>query len=277
VAAGKQPRFRAERGNVAAQPDTSETGAGASGSVTAHYRPEASAPAANAVSEADRNALERYREVLLEGQQRLRDCSDYTATFYKREKVDGELRDPEELELKVRHEPFSIFLKWPSRRQAVYIEGENDNRLVVQEGGLLGKLGALKLEPSSRMAMKESRYPVTELGLLNLTELLLQYRERDLTLDSGVTCRVSEEEFEGRPCLRFEVEYASPAIDPVYRHSVALIDLERSVPLSVVNHGWPEGSEVSDDESTLLEHYAYRDLELEPGLEDADFVVASSR
>ena len=77
--------------------------------------------------------------------------------------------------LKIRHKPFSVYLKFLAPdgvrgQEAIYVEGQNDGRLWVHRGPLLG---TLSLRPDSPAAMNRGRYPITEIGLVNLVRRLM--------------------------------------------------------------------------------------------------------
>lgn len=235
-----------------------------------------------------RLALQLHIALLEVGKHRITEFPDYTATFLKQERVDGDdLQELQTVEFKMRHKPFSVYMKWVEGgdvgRQALFVEGQYDDKLQVKLGGKKGTLlPIVKLEPTGPLAMKESRYPVTEMGILQLTELLLKYRYRDLGLKQGVRWEViPDQKFLDHPCDCLVVEYANREIEPVYRRAITYIDKQRSLPICVRNFGWPaEGVDVTDpaalDEATLIEYYGYTDLQLEHRLSDADFDKANA-
>ncbi len=132
------------------------------------------------------------------------------------------------------------------------------------------------------MAMKESRYPVTEMGLLFLTEQVHKYRKRDLGLTKGLRWEmIPNQQFLDHVCDCWVVEYESRDVEPVYRKVTTYIDRQLSLPICVRNFGWPaEGMDVSDpaalDEATLIEYYGYTNLQFEDRLTDADFDKANA-
>lgn len=201
--------------------------------------------------------------------------TDYSATFLRQERVNGELRKPEHIELKVRCKPFSVYMRWPeTKREVLYVDGRNDGDLMVREGGWKGTLGLLKLAPGGALAMAECRYPMTQVGLERLADRLIQYRKRDLGLSHGLTCQLEPAEFEGRDCDRYTIEYTDRKLEPVYRLSITYIDRELHVPICVKNFGWVADESIpADDDSRLIEYYVYRDIKFDQGLTDSDFDV----
>ena len=201
----------------------------------------------------------------------------YTATFSKQELVAGELIDEQVMQLKIRHEPFSVYMKWTTGhkgRQVLYVAGERDGRMLVKLGGWKKRLPALKLDPSGSMAMKESRYPITKAGLLELVRESLAIRRGDMARTEGVRCQLIENhEFDGRPCYAFVVEYADRSVSDRYRKSEMLVDRELGVPVVVRNFGWPAAGATGEvtDEATLVEFYTYRDIRFQSEVAGGDF------
>ncbi len=70
---------------------------------------------------------------------------DYTCTFYKQERIGSELGDGQSIELKMRHKPFSVYMKWLSGdkgREVLYVDGVDDNRMTVHPGGWKARIHA---------------------------------------------------------------------------------------------------------------------------------------
>ena len=81
------------------------------------------------------------------------EIKDYTAILAKREQINGVVGDPTYMNVKIRCprknddgtvSPFSIYLKFLkpkefSGREVIWVDGQNDNKLMVHEaGGLIG-------------------------------------------------------------------------------------------------------------------------------------------
>ena len=104
---------------------------------------------------------------------------DFTCVLVKRERINGQLRDYVYLATKVRREqregdkiikPFAVYTQFlgPKKlrgRKVLYVEGENNGKMLVRNGGSRFNYLTFRLEPTSPAAMRESRYPITELGL----------------------------------------------------------------------------------------------------------------
>ncbi len=230
------------------------------------------------------DALQVHVALLRQGIDDLDRHPDHAARFHRQVRVDGMLLAPEEVDLEVRHEPFSVHMKWRNGdkgRRAVYVAGANDDRMLVRLGGWKARLPPLKLEPTGPTAMRSSRHPITSAGLLSLSNRLLANREEDLRSTAGVTCTFTRDVvWNDRPCHEFVVEYATRSSAPsaeIYRKSVQYLDGELRLPILVRNFGWPTGDVPTDpaglDDETLLEEYAYSDIHLGVGLDDENFDV----
>lgn len=228
---------------------------------------------ADVIAEQKTVTLREGADLLLRGHAWLQTVPDYTAVFRKQERVGGELRSLETTELKLRHVPFSVALTWQENgRIAFYHEGTNQNRMSVRMGGWKRRLGWINLDPHATLAMSEARYPITDVGLMRLTEQLLERFAPYLDRTDGVRCTwLPDEAVGGRRCHVFVAEYANSAVNPDYRKSIVWFDAEWSVPLAVQNFDW-----LADDPANpegLVEYYAYENVLLDPSLHDADFAM----
>lgn len=223
-------------------------------------------------------ALKMTSELLNKGIKSFGTVTDYTANMYKQERMNGELSEGSNIDLKVKHQPFSVYMKWQSGadrgQQAIFVEDQNEGNLLVQPGGIKGRLtGVLTLDPEGTLAMASSRHPVTQIGLLKLAEKILDFQKEDLERGHGFKCELLDNAtFGERPCYIFTCVYESEEYNQHYRKSVIYVDKELSMPVCVKNFCWAKDAnpETIDDE-TLLEFYAYTELELMQKLETADF------
>jgi hypothetical protein len=240
----------------------------------------AARPMARPGIESDLQILREHVDRLKEGRSRFGRIPGYTATFIKRERIGDALSDEEEIELKCRHEPFSVYMKWITGevgKEALYVAGRNDEQVLVRLGGLQGRLlPAFNLDPAGSVAMSESRYPIFKVGILALNDLLLERSEKDLQ-DGAYAhshCDATAAS-DGRPCNLYHFEFKKPQESPIYRKSVQYVDRQWNVPIQVLNYTWPAaGSDVQGaalDEATLIEHYRYSEINAAAPLTEADF------
>lgn len=239
--------------------------------------PAVAAAAANPDVLTGRWAMLLSVTMLQRGCEKFEHVSDYTATLYKQERIGGELLDGQTMSMKLRHEPFSVYMKWldgDRGRQLIYVNGQNDGNLLVQLGGVKGRLlGTLSINPTGSQAMAESRYPITGAGLLHLAKKIVEYRQKDLERGTGVHCEMYDnQELNGRPCYMFVTTYESQKYCETYRKAVCYIDKELSMPICVRNYTWAvDADPATIDDQTLIEFYSYSDIKISQQLSDADF------
>jgi Protein of unknown function (DUF1571) len=225
--------------------------------------------------------LQRVCNLLKSGRERFGQFHAYSATFFKRERIGAELSEPTTLELKVRHQPFAVYLKWLEGhgvgKEVLYLEGENDGSMLVRLGGVKGRLiPTFRLDTAGALAMNESRYPVTKAGILGLADSLIAHREQEL--QSQVYAHARQEpdaDVDGRRCAVYIFDFDDRERSPDYRKSVQFLDRQWNVPLRVENYGWPEPGQHPEgaalDESTLIEYYKYSNVVVDGRLTDDDF------
>lgn len=204
--------------------------------------------------------------LLQEGKERLLKSPSYTALFLKQEKIGKKpLDELQTIEMKLRHEPFSVYMKWltvKEGQEVLYVDGELDNRMLVKKGGLLSRMPSIKLAPDSPLALRESRHPVTDAGILSLTEKLLKYRRVDVGRLDKMKCEVLTGQMIGnRPCYYFEVTYADPETEPLYRKSLMWIDEELSLPICVKNYTWESAGAGEEAEEEVVEEEVVEETE----------------
>ena len=221
-------------------------------------------------------------KLAMEGRGRcVKEITDYTATLVRRERVDGQLKDYEYIYTKVRNRhvdqgtsvPFSCYMYFlkPSTvkgRELIYIEGQNEGKFCVHEGGAGGVLPNLWLLPDGPLAMKGQRYPMTKFGIQNLIDQMIHRAKLDRNhKECKVTFRKGAE-INKRKCTLIQVQH--PKRRPHFDFHVAqiFIDDELKLPVRYAAYDWPaeEGARPQ-----LLEEYTYVNIEVNVGLENVDF------
>jgi hypothetical protein len=203
-----------------------------------------------------------------------REIKDYSCTFTKRERVNGKLLDYEQMFMKVRHEPFSIYMyflapKEVKGQQVVYVAGRNNGKLLAQPVGVLGVGGPYSLDPNGRFAMKNQRYPITNTGMLRLTEQLIQEGTRDRQFAEIELRYFKGAKVEDRTCTVTQVTH--PQL-PQFEYFMAriFVDDQWNLPIRFESYLWPSKP---GGEALLLEEYTYTRLKLNNGFTDADFQI----
>jgi hypothetical protein len=196
---------------------------------------------------------------------------DYSCTFVKRERVNGELGEYQHIFMKVAHEPFSVymsFLQPYTGREVVYVAGQNDNKMVVLEAGFKRMLGKLNLDPEGAVAMRGQKHPITHVGIRNLTATLIklweaetQYAECDVTTNADTKVN-------GRSTTMVQVMHPVPRQNFRGHIQRLFLDNELQVPIHYDVYLWPAQA---GTEPPLDESYTYKNLKINNGYTARDF------
>jgi hypothetical protein len=213
------------------------------------------------------------------------DVDDYTATLVKRERIHGRLGSESRMQVKVRNptrvgeqeKGLAVYLRFEepgsaSGREVIWVENENNSRLVSHEGGLKNIM-RMTLAPDSSLAMLGNKYPITEIGLVRLVEKLIEKAKSELGSASGdlTECRVEiiDNQLVGdRPCRLIQVIQPREGRGLDFHIAHIFVDMERMIPLRYAAFLWPKDP---SEAPPLEEEYTYLDVELNVGLADKDF------
>jgi hypothetical protein len=211
--------------------------------------------------------------------------NDYTCTLVKRERIDGKLMDYEYMFVKVRNRkiennqvvaPFSVYMYFlkPTEmkgREVMYVEGRNEDKMVAHEGGTAGKyLPTVWIKPTGIIAMRNQRYPLTDLGIENLVLKLIERGELDIAAGRR-ECEVTFHEnakINGRKCTLLQVKNAQRSENLDFHMAQIFIDDELNVPIRYVAYDFPARA---GEPLPVIEEYTYLNLKLNVGLSDKDF------
>ncbi len=191
---------------------------------------------------------------------------DYTCHFQKLERVDGELQRPEQMRMKFRADPFSVYLKWigdvSEGQEALYVKGKYKGKVQVHPSGFLGVIFRhVGLDPEGKTARKHSRRPLTMAGIVNMVDLVTKQCEEthergDLTLTyEGVRTEA------GRPAYVLK-RLLPPGKGYPCETLVMFIDVETLACVRTDAYDW---------DGELISHYFYTNINFAPGLTDRDF------
>jgi len=194
-----------------------------------------------------------------------RNICDYTGTFYKRERVNGKFGKEPVISFKFKETPFSLAMQWcenpgPADKM-LYVEGKNENKMLVHPTGLLAWIKSMKVDPENPDAMKSTLYPCTQFGFYrNMKNAVDDYRiakqQGDLEMKYIGECLVDT-----RPCWQIERILADRPQYPITR-LVIKIDKQYKVPV------FYKGFDACNE---LQFTYAFTNLAFNVGLTDADF------
>ncbi len=212
---------------------------------------------------------------------------DFSCLLVKRERIEGRLKGYEYLHTKARLRkteagkvsvPLSLYMHFLSPpelkdRKVLYVEGQNSNKMLVRNGGKRFSYVTVKVAPDSEAAMRESRYPVTELSLETVARRMIEKAEDDIRYDptnsNTVVVFYKDASVDGRKCTRIQVTHPKPGEHFSYHIANVFVDDDLNVPIRVEGYDWPAAG---SDEPVLLEEYTFTKLRLNIGLTDQDFL-----
>jgi hypothetical protein len=195
---------------------------------------------------------------------------DYSATVVKRDRIGGKLRMYEYMAIKIRHKPFSVYLKFLSPtsvqgQEVIYVEGRNNGDITAHSAH---SSLTVSLPPEGSMAMEGERYPVTQIGLLNLVRRMVAVGQEDVKHDECNVKYFSGAKLNERICTVIQIEHPVRR-DIFHFHFFRLfVDDGLKLPTRYELYDWPQQPSGSP---VLLEECTYLDLKLNNGFTDADF------
>ncbi|WZO99022.1 DUF1571 domain-containing protein [Isosphaeraceae bacterium EP7] len=228
-------------------------------------------------ADAEVHPIEQARQLVAECKARFAKVSDYTCTFYKRERIGGDLTPLNVMTMKVRSSPWSIYFKFqrPNKgREALYVSGRHGNKVQAHDVGF-GKLfaGTMSLDPHGSRAMSDNRHPITEAGIGSLIETV--HASWGYGLHYGDTIvKIHPHSLVGeRKCTMIETKHPTKYPRDLFYQVKLYIDQELGLPVRFEGYDWPKKKGQAPE---LLEEYTYADLKLNPGLHDSDFDASNA-
>jgi hypothetical protein len=193
----------------------------------------------------------------------------YRATLLKQERVGGELRPREEIEVAYRESPRSVYMHWRRGQNKadslVYVEGQNNGEMLVKPAGVASFLVKVAArDPEGPEARQSGRYTVKQLGLKEALDRTVRdwkaaRQQGALRVEYLGVRRLREAS--DRPCYTLRRICDRP-LDDGYTEVTVYIDKETWFQIGTVLKG--EGGK-------LIGEYIYRDLELNPELKANQF------
>ncbi len=107
---------------------------------------------------------------------------DYSAVLVRRERIRDRLTGYEYVFIKVRHQPFSVYALFQAPaavkgQEVIYVAGRNQGDLLAHKARMPV---TVSLRPDGLLAMNGRHYPLTEIGLVNLVQRLVEVGKQDL-------------------------------------------------------------------------------------------------
>ncbi len=236
------------------------------------------APAGRAYPQSP-SPVERAGQLIADAQASFARIRDYTGTLVREERIAGQLQPEQFIEIRIRQQPYSAYLKWASPKhlagqEAIYVAGKNNNEIRAKGTGILGIVGYVSLPTNDPRVMKNSRHAITETGIGNLLEILSRSYELERRLPAGtVKASFGQYAFEQRRCTRMEVTHTVFNAQLYCYRCVVYFDNEYKLPVRVEVYDWP--ARKGDPNGELVERYSYINLKFNVGLTDATFMESN--
>ena len=185
---------------------------------------------------------------------------DYTATVTKQERINGKLKKTELIEVMFREKPFSLFMKWQQNAgkidKLLYVEGQNDNQMLVHPTGLFAGIKSVKKDPREKEIKQANLSTPDEFGFCRFMKSLLDVSQTAQKNGDLKTKYLGEKKVEGRRCLILERTLPEKKQYPNAR-LVLEFDVEYLLPVSITCYDWRDN---------LLARYAFKNLKFNVGL-----------
>lgn len=204
---------------------------------------------------------------LVEAEAAYERVESYTAIFHKQQRIAGELLKEENIFLKFRKKPYSLYMKWVTEpykgSELLYVVGWNKGRIKAHRGGFFSFI-VRNLDPNNPGLLENDLRPVTSTGVgfllqtvaINMRKAIkagvLRFTNRG---DANVYGRNTQ-------VMVIDIQPNENAEDYDGAHFVINQDVESKILLRI---------RVYNRDGRLVENYGYENLNLDAHLSDADF------
>ena len=201
---------------------------------------------------------------------------DYTCTLVKRERIGNALGEDQYVALKVRHKPFSVYLGFlaPASlrgQECIWVDGANNGKMWAHGTGMQDKLfGTVSLSPDANLAMRGQRYPLTQIGILNLTRRLIEVASEDVKYGECEVKYFKGAKINDRVCTCVQVVHPVPRKNFLFNVARIFVDDNLNIPVRYEAYDWPK---MPGGQPEMIEAYTYVNMRLNAGLTDADFDI----
>ena len=217
---------------------------------------------------------------------------DFTCRVTKRERIEGELQDYYFIDMKVREpvyvgtrlaKPLGVTLEFlgpddVAGRRVLFVEGQNDDKLLVRKGGRRFGYLVIDLDPFGPSVRRESLMPVNEIGFSHQLDRTIRTLVQDMAADPAgdntIVEHITSVTINGRGCDMLRVTHPRRRDGLQFFSASVAIDSELHVPVRFDAFDWPH---TAGHEPPLLAEFIYTDVRLNVGLDDATFAPATLR
>jgi outer membrane lipoprotein-sorting protein len=205
-------------------------------------------------------------EWLVEAEAAYDRVESYTAFFHKQQRIAGELRDEENIFLKFRKKPYSLYMKWVTEpykgSELLYVVGWNKGRVKAHRGGFFSFI-VRDLDPNAPELMRNNLRPVTSMGAGFLLQTVAINMRKAIEAGGLTFTGRGRENVYGRDTQVILIDTPYENVED-YDGARFVInqDVESKILLRI---------RVYDRDARLVENYGYEKMNLDARLSDADF------
>ncbi|MFC2131018.1 DUF1571 domain-containing protein [Bacteroidota bacterium] len=194
---------------------------------------------------------------------------DYKCLFYKKELVDGNYIEQDNIISKFKKPKF-YYMNWTegSREgmEVIYAGNKYNNNLRVHLGGLMEFID-IEINPKGSMAMRGNRHSIFESDIGFIISLIKNNYEKSKLHSDGKFWFVKDTILDNRTMKIYKAMF--PDGKDFYCHIIYVyIDTKLNLPLIIVAYDWNK---------TMIEKYYYKDVKINVGLKDIDFDADNPR
>jgi hypothetical protein len=217
---------------------------------------------------------------------------DFSCRLVKRERIGGFLQDMHFIDMEVREgvyqdgrvvQPLSLYLHFLGPKEVVgrnilYVEGQNEGKMLVRNGGKHFDYVIAKIDPLSDTARDETLVPVTDVGfdrlLGKMIDVLDKHRQIDATGNNSRAERISGAKINNRTCTVIRITHPRPMEGLEFHVANVFVDDGLHAPVRVDYSDWPK---TAGGKAPLIAEYTYTNLKLNVGLPNNAFNSARLR
>lgn len=221
-----------------------------------------------------------------------RTVRDFTCRLVKRERINGVLQEMHFIDMEVREsqsaggqvtQPLSIYLHFlaPKNvvdRRVIFVEGANQGKILVRNGGKHFDYVIADVDPNSAAAQEETLVPVTGIGfnrlLAHMIDVLEKHRQIDPAGANTTAERIRGAKINGRDCTVIRITHPQPMPGLEFYQANVFVDEELHAPVRVDYSDWPK---IEGRPAPLIAEYTYTNLKLNVDLPDSTFATSRLR
>lgn len=196
--------------------------------------------------------------------------SGYECLFSKKEVVEDDMV-AQTMKLKIRHNPFSVYMLFQeprAGREVIFVDGQNENKLLVHETGLAALIGTLKLSPDDPKVLAENRYPITRAGVANMVAAVIAIWENEIKYGEVDVKYFEDAKVGDYTCRVIESVHPQPRRQFQFQMTRLWIDQKSGLAVRVQQFGFPKKK---DGKPPVIEDYTFTAIQPDIRLSDRDF------